>query len=319
MVEHLPDTEGVTGSNPVSRTISSTHLPEPLTIRFVLTSSPSEVPPAPEELDALLRLLDDETPEVRTRVAERLALCGGDISEWLATHPRALSPTEKKVLAGMLGPARRKGLEREWLVPTGGAVALREDWESFEALLRVLSDFLHDGITLRQPLSDALDLLAEEADESGVGSANDLRAFLFEGGRLVGNQDEYEDPRNSDLAWSVAEGRSNPLGLCVIFALVARRMDLVVESVNFPGHFLCRIYEDGYPIIIDCFDHGRLHLQATLLESPDLGRAERSILRETADPGTVLSRLLNNLVGALGKAGRAEDARLIRKLRKTLK
>lgn len=277
------------------------------------------VPPTPEELDALLRLLDDETPEVRSRVAERIALCGGDISEWLATQPRPLSAHEKSVLAELLSPPRREALEREWLVPTGGAPALREDWESFEAMLRAISDFLHDGITIRQPLSDALDLLAEEAEESGVVSANDLRAFLFEGDRLSGNQEDYDDPRNSDLAWSIAEGRSNPLGLGIVFLLVARRLDLVVEAVNFPGHFLCRIYEDGYPIIIDCFDHGRLHLQSTLLEDPDLGRAQRSVLRQTADPGTVLLRLLNNLVAALDVAERADDARLIRKLRATLK
>jgi regulator of sirC expression with transglutaminase-like and TPR domain len=278
-----------------------------------------EAPPAPEELDALLRLLDDETPEVRARVAERLALCGGDLSEFLATHPRGLSRSERSVLAELLRPARRAALERDWLAPTGGAAALREDWEAFEALLRVISDFLHDGIAIRQPLSDALDLLAEEADECGVESANDLRAFLFEDGRLAGNEAEYDDPRNSDLAWSIAEGRSNPLGLGVIFLLVARRLDLVVEAVNFPGHFLCRIYEDGYPIIIDCFDHGRMHLQATLLESPEMGRAERAVLRQSADPGTVLLRLLNNLVAALEGARRGNDARLIRKLRATLK
>ena len=281
--------------------------------------STSEVPPAPEELDALLRLLDDETPEVRTRVAERLALCGGDMSGCLPTQSRALSTHEKLVLTALLGATRRQTLEREWLVPTGGAAALGEDWDSFEAILRVLSDFIHDGITLRQPLSDALDLLAEEAGESGAVTALELRAFLFESGRLIGNQEDFDDPRNSDLAWSIAEGKSNPLGLCTIFALVAGRMDLVVESVNFPGHFLCRIYEDGYPIIIDCYDHGRIHLQATLLESPDLGRSERAILRQAADPGTVVLRLLNNLVSPFQKAGRAADATLVRKLRNTLK
>lgn len=284
-----------------------------------MSSPPHEAPPAPEELAALLRLLDDETPEVRTRVAERLALCDGDLSEFLATHPRPLSDSERAVLAGLLRPARREALMRDWQVPTGGAAALREDWDAFEALLRVISDFLHDGISIRQPLSDALDLLAEEAEEAGVGSANDLRAFLFEEQRLVGNAAEYDDSRNSDLAWSIAEGRSNPLGLVVIFLLVARRLDLVVEAVNFPGHFLCRIHEDGYPIIIDCFDHGRMHLQASLLEDPEIGRAERALLRQSADPGTVLLRLLNNLVASLDGEGRREDARLARKLRASLK
>lgn len=283
-----------------------------------MTTSPREAPPTLEELDALLRLLDDETPEVRAQIAQRLSDCSGDISEWLASRPRELSSTEKQVLVGLLGPARRKTLEREWVVPTGGAVALREDWEAFEAILRSLSDFLHDGITIRQPLSDALDLLAEEAEENGIVSARDLRSFLFVDGRLAGNQADYDDPRNSDLAWAIAEGKSNPLGLCLIFTLVARRLDLVVEIVNFPGHLLCRIFEDGYPIIIDCFDRGQLHLQATLLESPDLSRSAKNIIQQAVDPGTVLMRLLNNLVAALDGVDRSDDAKLIRKLQATL-
>ena len=276
-------------------------------------------PPTPVELDALLRLLDDETPEVRSRVSERLAQCGGDISEWLASRSRTLNPREIGILTDILSGPRREALERDWLVPTGGAAALSEDWETFEAMLRTISDFLHDGITIRQPLSDALDLLAEEAEDAGISNARDLRGFLFDGKRLVGNHNGYEDCRNSDIAWSIAEGRSNPLGLGIIFILVARRMDLLVEGVNFPGRFLCRIYEEGYPIIVDCFDKGQLHLQTTLLESPDLDRASRSVLRQSADPGSILLRLLNNLVESLETEDRPDDVRLIRKLRATLR
>ena len=275
-------------------------------------------PPAPDELDALLRLLDDETPLVRERVAGRLALCGGDLSEWLATQPRPLSRQEKSLLAEMLRPPRREMLAREWVAPTGGGAALQEDWESFEALLRCVSDFLHDGISLRQPLSDALDLLAEEAADEGVTTANELRAFLFEGTRLTGNQTDYHDPRNSDLAWCVAEGRSNPLGLCLIFMLVGRRLGLEIEGINFPGHFMCRIFEDGFPLVIDCFDRGELHRQSELLENPELNRSQRILLRQTADPGTILVRLLNNLSHALEQAGRDDDALLIQKLQATL-
>lgn len=276
------------------------------------------VPPAPEELDALLRLLDDETPAVRQRVAERFALCGGDLSEWLATQPRALSKNEQDLLSEMLSPPRRETLAREWIAPSGGATALQEDWESFEALLRALSDYLHDGISLRQPLSDALDLLAEEASERGVTTAMELRKFLFNGKRLTGNQLEYHDPRNSDIAWSIAEGRSNPLGLCLIYMLVGRRLNFEIEGVNFPGHFMCRIFEDGCPVIIDCFDNGQLHVQFTLLESPNLTRAQRNLIRESVGPGSILLRLLNNLAHAFENTGRTEDANLIKALQATL-
>lgn len=275
-------------------------------------------PPAPDELDALLRLLDDETPAVRERVAERFALCGGDLSEWLATQPRSLSRQEQTLLAEMLSPPRREILAREWIAPTGGAAALQEDWESFEALLRTLSDFLHDGISLRQPLSDALDLLAEEAGDDGVATAGELSAFLFNGTRLVGNQETYYDPRNSDLAWCIADGLSNPLGLCLIFMLVGRRLNFEIEGINFPGHFMCRIFEDGYPFVIDCFDRGQVHLQSTLSESPELNRAQRNLLRQSADPGTILLRLLGNLYQALEQAGRSADAVLIKELQATL-
>jgi len=275
--------------------------------------------PAPEELSALIRLLDDETPMVRTRVSECIARFGGDISEWLASQPHELSSKEKKILAEMLSTPRREALAREWVVPTGGPAPLEEDWESFGSPLQTLSDFLHDSITLRQPLSDALDLLAEEASEDGVLDENDLRAFLFESGRLKGNQKEYYDPRNSDLAWAISEGRSNPLGLCLIYILTARRLDLEVEGINFPGHFLCRIHQDGYPVVIDCFDGGRLHLQSTLLENAEqLSKQQKIQLKQTAGPGTIIIRLLNNLSQSLKQADRQEDALLIQKLRMTL-
>jgi len=275
--------------------------------------------PPPDELSALIRLLDDETPAVRNRVSERIATFGGDLSEWLSSQPHELTSKEKKILAQMLNAPRREILVREWVVPTGGAAALEEDWESFEALLRILSDFLHDGITLRQPLSDALDLLAEEAAEEGVLTENDLRSFLFESDRLQGNQDNYYDPRNSDLAWAISEGRSNPLGLCLIYILTARRLDLEVEGINFPGHFLCRIHQDGYPLVIDCFDGGRLHLQSTLLDNADqLSKQQKAQLKQTAGPGIIIVRLLNNLSQSLEHEGRPEDARLIQELRQTL-
>ena len=268
------------------------------------------------EIDALLRLLDDETPLVRERVAERLAASGGDLSDWLTAHPRTLTPKERELLTDMLIPPKREHLDTHWFVPLDAEGLPALDWPTVETLLTDISTFLHDGVTLRLPLAAALDHLANEAIAAGATNEMALRKFLFVTKELKGNKDGYHDPRNSDLAWSIAEGRSNPIGLCLIYILVARRLKLVVEGVCFPGHFLCRIYQDGYPVIIDCFDGGQLHLQATLLErESDLTRQQRIQLRKSADPGTILIRVLNNLAAALQTADREQDAHLIQRLR----
>lgn len=265
-------------------------------------------------------LLDDDTPEVRQQVADRLAdVTGGDLSEWLASRGKSLTTPEAALLSAMLGPSRREMLRREWVVPSAGVAALAEDWERLEALLRALSDFLHDGVTLRQPLSDALDLLAEEAGNAGCQLEADLIEFLFGSGRFTGNRKDYQDPRNSDLGWAIAEGISNPIGLSLVLLLVARRLDFDVEGVNFPGHFLCRIHRDGEPWIVDCFDAGKLHRQSELLAgTSDLTRQQKRLIEATADPGAILHRLLNNLIVSLHRAGRLEDSALVRELRTTL-
>jgi hypothetical protein len=277
------------------------------------------LPPDTKELAALLRLLDDETPEVRSVVTGRLAEAGGDISEVLPEMASGLNGPERRILSGLLLPARRRILREEWITPGFGSAALGDDWELFESQLRLLSDFLHDGISLRQPLSDALDLLAEEAQENGATGPNELREFLFQQGRMKGNRKDYYDPRNSDLAWCIAEGISNPIGLGVVFMLTGQRLGFEIEGIPFPGHFLCRIQEDGYPLIVDCFDGGRIHFQKVLTDPDnDLAKDQRRALQDSAALGTILLRIMNNLVDAFDKLGRSEDADLIREMRDSM-
>ncbi|WP_411827501.1 transglutaminase family protein [Luteolibacter sp. AS25] len=276
-------------------------------------------PPNPKELSALLRLLDDDTPEVRSGVTHRLAEFGGDLSEFLPEAAPTLGDSEKTILAEILKPARRNTLRDEWLTPSFGPAALGGDWDLFESHLRLLSDFLHDGVSIRQPLSDALDLLAEEATEAGCTTGDSLRIWLFESGRLGPNKNHYYDPRNSDLAWCIAEGLSNPIGLGMIFMLLGQRLELEVEGISFPGHFLCRIFEDGTPLIVDCYDKGKVHSQEVLTEpSNELSSEQVLALEGTVDLGTVLVRVLNNLIDAFQRGGQTSDAELITEMRNSM-
>ena len=205
-------------------------------------------------------------------------------------------------------------------MPSGGWPALGNDWDRVEALLRILSDFLHDGLTLRLPVSDAFDLLAEEFELSGFGQGpDDLRRWLFADGRFRGDETNFHAPHNSDLSWVLANGRSNPIGLSLVYLLCGRRLGIEVEGCSFPGRFLCRINVDGVPMVVDCFDRGHSHELDVLLTRSDLSDSARRTLELPAPAGAILVRVLRNLHRAFRELERQEDADLVTELLTSLK
>ena len=61
---------------------------------------------------------------------------------------------------------------------------------------------------------------------------------LFGEGRLQGDVETYDDPQNSDLPQVLARKRGLPILLSIVMLGVARRLELPLAGVSFPGHFL---------------------------------------------------------------------------------
>lgn len=268
----------------------------------------------------MLRLLDDDTPAVRTSVESALGAFQGDVSELLGGLPTALSPSDLELLSQLLRPARRERLRREWIVPAGGASAVLDDWDHFEALLRILSDYLHDGVSLRQPLGDALDLLAEELEAAAAeDGAKALNHALFVAKRFTANHQVEDDPPNLDLARALSGQPSNALGLGILCLLLARRLDLDVEGVNLPKSFLCRYHEDGRTILTEPASAGREvspeELAHRIRRYP---RDVRSMIARAASPGELLVRVVEELATAWSVRGEIEDAELMEDLLESL-
>ncbi|MCW1916600.1 transglutaminase-like domain-containing protein [Luteolibacter sp. GHJ8] len=275
---------------------------------------------SPERLSVLLRLLDDDSPPVRASVEKALGAFGGDVSELLGESAVKLNEADTELLSLLLLPARRERLRREWIVPAGGAAAVADDWDQFEALLRSLSDYLHDGVSLRQPLGDALDLIAEELEVTGADlGATGINAALFESGRFTANTGEEDDPDNYDLAHVLAGNPSNAVGLGIIFLLVAHRLEIDVDGLLLPRSLLCRYHDDSSVILSEPLVKGRR------VQPDDLAhrmrrypRDIRMIATRAATPGELLVRVVEELATAWSVRGEQEDAELMEELLATL-
>lgn len=270
----------------------------------------------PEQLPYMLKLLDDDEPAIQAVLQKEFSHTSGDLSNELAALALDLSAADCERLSILLQPGRRETLIHEWQVPNGRAAGLDEDWESFEFLLKLISDFLHDGVTLRPDLTDMLDILAQEArDEIAVLSANELRKWMFESGKYVGNRDNYYTPENSDLCWVMDSGLGNPISLASLYILVSRRLGLEVSGCNYPGHFLARIHIDGKAVLVDCFHKGRLiPVENILSENKNISAHAKMAILTEAPLGQILCRMLRNLEHSFRKIKRLDDSLLFKRI-----
>ena len=146
---------------------------------------------------------------------------------------------------------------------------------------------------------DTLDQMGAAAREQ-VGAVTDplesirvLNGYLFEELGFAGNEEQYEDPRNSFLNEVLERRTGIPITLSLVYIEVARRAGVSLEGVNFPGHFLLRVRGwDGqtelldHDLIVDPFHGG------ALLSENDCQR----LLRQHSSPSVAFDRGL--LVGA---------------------
>lgn len=141
--------------------------------------------------------------------------------------------------------------------------------------------------------------------------------------RLGGDLFTYEHPDNADLIAVAARRKGLPVALGVFYLHVARRCGLMVQGVDFPGHFLLRIETEEGPLALDPFSEGRVVMPSELTRralhaglTPDVADRLDRLMAPVSDR-QVLIRLQNNVFAraqAVRAYGRAERAALRRAL-----
>ncbi|HEV2492240.1 MAG TPA: transglutaminase-like domain-containing protein [Terriglobia bacterium] len=158
-----------------------------------------------------------------------------------------------------------------------------------------------------------------DACASALSNIEALNAYLFEKENFAGNEEEYDDPRNSFLNDVLDRKKGIPITLSLVYTEVARRHSLPVVGVGFPGHFLVKYMATprggpssqagalpeeilGGEILVDPYHRGAILTRedcVALLKSHfgQEAQLEPQFLAPSA-PKEILARMLNNLKGS---------------------
>jgi regulator of sirC expression with transglutaminase-like and TPR domain len=177
----------------------------------------------------------------------------------------------------------------------------------------MIGEWEYNGLDVSHYLA-LLDRVAEQVvktleaqERTRYGAIRALNKVLFEKLGFRGNEDDYYDPRNSFLNEVIDRRVGIPISLSVVYLEVARRVNIGVDGIAFPGHFLVRYDSDDESLIIDPYHMGltldRDELQARLAHASGSDAKLTPDLLEPASKKQILFRMLGNLQGIYRRDG----------------
>jgi len=226
----------------------------------------------PEELTesrraALLNLLTDEDPAVYHLVRRKILSFGPAAAVWLRPHTLSREPALRRRAQEIVRLFDRQDADNVFLAfclkhgeqfePEDGAWLLAQTQypdinpEAYRALLDSFVGDLRERLDLAAPPKVIL---------------HAINHYLFGELGFNGNNLDYYDPENSYLNRVIDRRTGNPINLCLLYILVARRLRLPIAGIGLPGHFVCRFQSTAEEVYVDVFNQGKILTKADCVQ-----------------------------------------------------
>ncbi|HEX3798631.1 MAG TPA: transglutaminase-like domain-containing protein [Verrucomicrobiae bacterium] len=219
------------------------------------------------EKAALITLLSDESPGVYHAVRDKIISSGQSAIEWLRPHARSREPALRRRAQEIIQYFSRRNADDRFL-----AYCLTEGHElNLEQACWLLAQTQYPDISVEayQAILDSyagelLERIDLRADAQQILAA--FNEYIFDVLGFKGNEQNYYDPENSYLNRVVDRRTGNPINLCLVYLLLARRLRLPISGIGLPGHFICRFQSSTEEYYIDVFNRGKLWTKANCIQ-----------------------------------------------------
>lgn len=216
---------------------------------------------------ALISLLGDEDVAVHQAVRAKLLSFGPQVIDWLRSYTLSNDPLLRRRTQEIIRFFGCQAADERFMsfcASRGEDLPLEEG-----AWLLAQTQYPEINVAAYEALLDAfasslrarIDFTADV--EQIVGAIN---GYLFDELEFMPNEANYYDPENSFLNRVIDHRTGNPLSLCTIYLLLARRLKLPITGIGLPGHFVCRYQTSTVEVYIDAFNRGKLLTKADCIK-----------------------------------------------------
>ena len=255
----------------------------------------SPMPKADSELDALIHLLDDPSPEVQRAVHSRLGELGRDVLPRLhLAQKTAAEPLRTRI-------AEASHNLHVSLVVQAWSSLMEQPAPDLERGAFLLALYRYPDLDIpayRAQLDDLAEQVRPRVRElQGFERSETLTRFMFDEWGFLGDHQEYYDPDNSYINRVIDRRRGIPIGLSVVYLLLAKRLGLPIFGVNMPAHFVVKYEDEENEIFLDLFNGGvPFTKEAGVRSLRKVGIPPHAQYFDAARPTDILLRMVRNLV-----------------------
>ena len=267
------------------------------------------------ELHALVSLLDDSDREVKGHVIDKLISIG---------HP--VIPFLEKKWEESFNPAIQKEIED--LVHRLQFSQLKErliDWKNSPDKdlltgLWIINTYQYPDLEFEKLNADMHQIYFEvwtafKNDLLPYEQVRIINGVLFNSLRFSANTKNFHSPGNSMLSNVLETKKGNPISLCAIYLLVAKKLGLPIYGVNLPNLFVLTYKSSDASFYINAFNKGLIFSRKDIVNYLEHLKIEsREVFFEPCSNQDIITRTLRNLIVAFEKLGEIEKTGEIREL-----
>ena len=269
----------------------------------------------PNEINSLIRLLDDPDKEIFDHIHSKLASYGPEVIEYLeSAWEQAFDPIQQERIADLVHEIQF-GIVKDEL-------KLWHQSGAFDLLQGVLTINKYQYPDLdEQKIINQIEAIKRDIwlqliyDASPAEQIKLINHVLYNIHGFSGNTTNHQDPQNSYLSQVLESKKGNQISLAIIYSIIAQKLDIPVYGVNLPQHFILAYvdermeteFEGGILFYINAFNRGLIFGRRDVdmfLKTLKL-RAEKQFYEPCAN-ADIIRRILRNLISAYENLGSTE-------------
>lgn len=257
-----------------------------------------------KELKALVSLLEDEDSEVIKHVEEKILSIGSEVIPFLEkVWKESFNQGVHRKIENLLQTLQFGQLKfrlQEW-INNGGIDLLEGVW--------IVATYQYPDLELaflKKEIEQLYHQVRQEfkKDLHPFDQVKQINTAIFEKLKFKANTKNFHSPGNSMINVVMETKRGNPISLCILYILIAQKLELPVRGVNLPNLFMCTYKTEEHQFYINAFNKGLIFSKSDIENYVDqLHLNPIDLFFEPCQNEDIVKRILRNLIISFDKIG----------------